>query len=195
MVVLGWLAVASAADPATRPPAPAPVASPAPAAPAIASGRYGGLTVGFDPATRELTGWYLGAGCAFAVRGTVTAGTGPIAAAAPGSPPIKGTVTVGADGKLGLHLVAEPAGCTATKFADAAPATFAAEGKAAWVAVRVIGSPKVPLRDQPNGTARTTAVFQGDVVGIRALRDGWALVESLGGASGWVANTDLGSLP
>jgi hypothetical protein len=183
----------------------APIAARA-AAPA--SGAYeDGLLLGYDPATRVVTGYFsMEQGdpptfsCIFFLKGTLAGSAAPITTYFPETPKddvIKGQLLVGGPKAVTVRLPSEHGGCwNVWHFADKAqPADFALDKAAPWIAVAVVRSPKAYFYDAPDSaTHRKAHAVKGDGVGVRAFKPGWLQVDYAGGAktiSGWFKQSDV----
>jgi hypothetical protein len=172
----------------------------------LASGDYGGeLMIGFDPATRAVTGYFQSFtgdqrrfSCIFYFSGTLHGRAAPFRSYFPATPAevITGTLTRDADGGIAVRLAEEHGGCwNVEHFAnDTQPAAFALETAYPWIAIAVVKSPKAHFYDRAGAPApRKAYVVQGDGLGVRAVRNGWLQVDFTGGAkpvSGWIRQTD-----
>lgn len=173
--------------------------------PAIASGEYGELMIGVDPATATVTGYYsssTGRGqfaCIFFLTGKLQGSQARITTYYPGSADhvITGTLSARANGQVRVRLKEDHGGCwNVTHFADdAEPADFFSFTPRPWIGVTVVRSKKAFLYDAPDPARHGRAyLVQGDGVGIRARRGGWVRVEFPGerrSTIGWIRQADL----
>lgn len=176
-------------------------------APAPATGSYGTLTLGFDPKTREITGYHedhTGSegqfSCIFALRGVLAGDTAALATAYPeDGEKIPGTLTFSGD-TVQIKLEREHGGCwNVQHFADPTPASFSLEEAAPWVAVRIVASERAYFRSTPGGKPRRAYVVKGDLVGVTETSGEWGYVVYTNAAGkvtrGWIAASDLYPLP
>ncbi|MEP9357391.1 hypothetical protein [Sphingomonas sp. KR3-1] len=173
----------------------------------LAAGDYGGeLLIGFDPATRTVTGYFQSFtgdrqqfSCIFYFSGTLRGRQAPVRSYFPATPAeaIAGTLTRDTDGGIAVRLAEEHGGCwNVQHFADdTQPAAFALAAAHPWLAIAVVKSPKAYFFDRAGAPApRKAYVVRGDGLGIRAVRDGWLQVDFTGGArpiSGWIRQADV----
>jgi len=168
------------------------------------SGAYGSLTLGVEPASGVVTGYFrealVGNGserapqfvCAFALLGAPAgADAYDVAAWSPGD----GEVFVGSLGverdTVSLSFEDWPGGCAAVLGGEAIY-DFRLERRGDWTAVRVLAA-KAQFHDGPAGRALKPYVVPGDPVRVYATRDGWVDAAFAGGrgSRGWLAETAL----
>ena len=171
----------------------------------IISGDYDSLLIGFDPATRIVSGYFqesTGRGqfsCIFYLTGTWHRPDTPIRTWFPGTPAdvIKGALVRKAKGRFRVDLSDDHGGCWNVRhFADKdQPAEFDLETAHPWISIAVVKSDKAWFFDAPGSAAHRKAyVVQGDGLGVRAIRGQWLQVDFVGGSkpvSGWIRTSDV----
>lgn len=175
-----------------------------------AAGRWdGGLWLGVDPATHEVSGVVVRAEghevrtggprylCRFGFAGTLDGDAAAVRAVGEerGS---TGRLTVAA-GAVTLQLDAEPdGGCWRFgRFTEAV--RFDTVTPRPWVGVRLVGAPRVALAGTPAGRPRGPVLAYGDVVGVLGAEGGQVHVERVDTrgrvTDGWLAADALAPTP
>ncbi len=172
----------------------------------IVSGEYGEMLIGFDPATRIISGYFYdttGRGqftCAFYLKGKLRSPSTPIATYYPATPAddlITGELVQETARKFRVTLPSEHGGCwNVWHFADdSQPASFTLGVAHPWLSVAVVKRDKVYFFDSPaSANHRKAYVVQGNGVGVRATEQGWLLVDYIGEHglfSGWIRQSDV----
>lgn len=178
------------------------------AAPASLSGVYGSLTLGLDPQSQELTGYYQnGTGldaegkgpqfnCTFFLRGKKSGDSYKVQTWFPGDPAAtKISGQLKADGAaIVLKLSELPGGCAMVDPDLAKPEgeTMPQDSPGTWTGVRVISAKRAHFYESPNAPApRKTYVVRGDGVRVWEKKPGWVMVDYEGRNKGWMKAEDL----
>lgn len=170
-----------------------------------ASGVYGEMLIGFNPASGAVTGYFdsaTGGGqfqCIFYLTGSLHGAAASISTYFPETPAdaIKGTLTVETRDSFKVRLTTEHGGCgNVEHFADdSQPAEFTLDTGYPWTSIAVVSSDKAYFYDTPaSATHRKGYVVKGDGVGVRAQKPGWLQVDFVGGdtpVSGWIKQSDV----
>jgi hypothetical protein len=156
----------------------------------LQGGVYADLMLGYDPATKTVTGYYdSGTGappvtfhCIFYLTGSLNGTTAKLRTYFPETPrdAIAGTLTVATPGQVTIALAQEHGGCANVQhFADKGePADFTLDTAHSWIAVRVVRSKKAYFHDAPETDAHRRAyLVQGDGVGVKAAAKGWLEID------------------
>jgi len=172
----------------------------------IVSGAYSSMLVGFDPATRTVTGYFsdsTGRGqfsCIFYMTGVLQGSEVPVSTYFPETPTedlIKGRMVLTARGKFSVRLTSEHGGCwNVEHFADKdEPAEFSLDAAYPWTSVAVIKLHRSYFFDSPESLDhRKGYLVKGDGVGVRAAKPGWLEVDYVGAGkriSGWIKQADV----
>jgi hypothetical protein len=173
----------------------------------IASGVYDELLIGYDPATRAVSGYYsseTGEGqfsCIFYLSGKVSGAAAPISTYYPDEPKddlIKGKLVAETRRKLHVRLPKEHGGCwNVMHFADAEqPAEFELQSAYPWTSIAVVKSKKAYFFADPTSpTHRKAYLVKGDGVGVRGSKPGWLNVDYVDpdgkAVSGWIKQADF----
>lgn len=174
--------------------------------PDVAAGIYSdGLLVGFDPATRMVTGYYsseTGRGqfrCIFFLKGRLTGSGADIATYFPETSVddlINGKLLVESRTNILVQLPTEHGGCwNVEHFADKdLPANLTLTEAHAWTSVAVISRARAYFFKTPGAARSRTYAVKGDGVGVLAARPGWLKIELVGGdvtSTGWIHQSDV----
>jgi len=171
----------------------------------VASGVYREMLVGFDPASRMVTGYYsseTGEGrfsCIFYLAGQQVGAKAALSTYFPETPGevIKGELAIEAHGQFRVRLASEHGGCwNVEHFADQdQPADFNLDTAYPWTSIAVVRRYKAYFFDTPaSAVDRKGYVVKGDGLGVRAARPGWLLVDFVGGdkpVSSWIRQSDV----
>lgn len=172
------------------------------------SGVYGSLTLGLDPQSQELTGYYQnGTGmdaegkgpqfnCTFFLRGKKSGDSYQVQTWFPGDPTstkIKGQLKV-SGGAIALKLSELPGGCAMVDPDLAKPEgeSMTQDATGNWIGIRVISAKRAHFFEDPTAVApRKTYVVRGDGVRVWEKKPGWVLVDYEGRNKGWIKTEDL----
>jgi hypothetical protein len=175
----------------------------------VVSGDYDGMLIGFNSATRIVTGYfdeYIGGkpgptfSCIFYLTGKFNGSSARISTYFPDAPAgdlIKGELVLETRLKFKVRLPEEHGGCEQVgHFADDdRPAEFTLRTRHPWNSIAVVKSAKAHFFDAPaSGTHRKAYVVKGDGVGVRASQPGWLQVDYVDGqkvVSGWIRQSDV----
>jgi hypothetical protein len=172
----------------------------------IVSGAYDDMLIGFDPATRVVTGYFFSQtvrgqfSCIFYLKGVLHGPSAHVSTYFPETPAadlIKGELALETHMKFRVKLPSEHGGCwNVEHFADDnQPAEFTLKGHHPWTSVAVVRSDKAYFFDAPASvTHRKAYLVKGDGVGVRASQPGWLEVDFIGGhrpVSGWIRQSDI----
>jgi hypothetical protein len=176
--------------------------------PTIASGAYeDGMLIGFDPATRIVSGYFEmqrgerpSFNCIFFLAGKLEAARAEIMTYFPETPTadlIRGELMVESPKQFRVRLETEHGGCgNVEHFADKdQPAEFTLGAAYPWISIAVVRSDRAFFHDAPSASTRRRAyVVKGDGLGVRASEPGWLEVDYVGGekpVSGWIRRVDV----
>jgi hypothetical protein len=178
----------------------------------VISGAYDdAMLVGYDPATKIVSGYFdMEQGgppiisCIFYLRGTLAGSAAKVATYFPETPAddlINGKLALQDPKHFEVTLPTEHGGCANLEpFTDKdQPANFQLGAAHPWTAVAVVRSAKAYFWDTPASAAhRKGYLVKGDGVGVRASQPGWIEVDYVGGdkpISGWLRQSDVYPVP
>ncbi|MFO1463278.1 MAG: hypothetical protein U1F66_05840 [bacterium] len=182
---------------------------------APASGVYGELTLGYDPQSQTLSGYYQnGTGqdasgqgplfsCIFALLGKRQGEGFAVQTWFPGEGKAQQVISgrlqflagAGAEpGSVRLKLDEEPGGCGMVDpdLAKAEGSQRTLDTPGSWTAVRVVSAKRAHFYGSPEAVApRKTYVVRGDGLRVWEQKPGWVLAEFEGRNRGWIQEKDL----
>ncbi len=184
------------------------------AAAPVVSGSYNeAMLLGYDPASGHVSGYFNmtrgenpSFSCIFYIGGKLAGGRAAIDTwypAEPNTDRIKGELVLTNAKTFTIRLAKDHGGCGMVEpFADASqpPWSFDLATAFPWIAVAAVKSAKAYFYDAPGAAQhRKGYVVQGDGVGIRAIKSGWAQVDYVDGSkaspTGWLKTSDLYPTP